>query len=152
MKNQILKINHAAELINYPNQWNFQLPHSGIIFVNDQELLDMSENPDKILNLSTGFELREHSLRQICEDAKKKGVSTLKIAFDHFFAQYRPGTDIPRTLTPDMDEYIERIAKIGKFAEGYGFRLELSLLSPLEIGHAYEKATGESGRWIFGIE
>ncbi len=144
----MLKINHAAELISYPNQWNFQLPHSGIIFVNDQELLDMSENPDKILNLSTGFVPREQSLRQVCEDAKIKGVSTLKIAFDHFFAQYRPGTDIPRTLTPDMDEYIERIAKIGKFAEDYGFRLELSLLSPLEIGHAYEKATGESGRWM----
>ena len=148
MKNQILKIDYSTELIKYPGQWSFQLPHSGIIFVNDQELLDMSENPDKILNLSTGFEPREQSLRQVCVNAKEKGAPTLKIAFDHFFAQYRPGTDVPRSLTPDMDEYVERIARIGKFAENYGLRLELSLLSPLEIGHAYEKATGESGRWM----
>jgi len=148
MKNQILPHTHYAELISYPGQWNFQLPHSGIIFVNDQELLDMSGNPDATQNLATGFEPRECSLRQICEEAKKKGAPTLKLAFDHFFAQYRPGTNIPRQLTPDMDEYVECIAKIGKFAEDYGLRLELSLLSPLEIGHAYVNATGESGRWM----
>jgi len=56
--------------------------------------------------------------------------------------------NIPRKLTPDMDEYVERISKIGKFAENYGIRLELSLMSPLEIGRAYEKATGESGQWM----
>ena len=49
---------------------------------------------------------------------------------------------------PDMDAYIERIAKISKFAEGYGLGLELSLLSPLEIGPAYRAKTGESGLWM----
>ena len=37
---------------------------------------------------------------------------TLIVAFDHFFVQYRPGQDKPRQLMPDMDAYIERIAKI----------------------------------------
>ena len=54
----------------------------------------------------------------------------------------------PRKLTPDMDEYIQKIAAIGKFAEGYGLGLELSLLSPLEIGPAYRARTGESGMWL----
>ena len=31
---------------------------------------------------------------------------------------------------------------------GYGLGIELSLLSPLEIGKAYIKSTGEPGRWV----
>lgn len=49
---------------------------------------------------------------------------------------------------PDMPEYIELMAKVGKFAEQYGLGLELSLLSPLEIGPAYERTTGEAGTWM----
>ena len=49
---------------------------------------------------------------------------------------------------PDMDEYIGHIGRIGKFAAGYGLGLELSLLSPLEIGKAYAARTGESGVWM----
>ena len=49
---------------------------------------------------------------------------------------------------PDMDAYIEKIARIGKVAEQYGLRLELSLITPLEIGRAYRQATGESGVWM----
>jgi hypothetical protein len=37
---------------------------------------------------------------------------------------------------------------VSDFAAGYGLGLELSLLNPIEIGKAYSKATGESGRWV----
>jgi hypothetical protein len=139
---------YIGELISYPGPWAFQLPGAGIILVSDEELVDMANDPDKVLNLATGFDIYERSLRQICEGANKHGARKLMAAFDHFFRQYRPGTDSPRKLTPDMDEYVQLIAKISQFASGYGLRLELSLLSPLEIGTAYAKATGESGRWM----
>ena len=148
MSNDIPEDVYEGEMISYPGPWAFQLPHAGIILVSDQELVEMANDPDKVLNLATGFEPRETSLRQVCEQAGKRGVRTLKFAFDHFFQQYRPGNDAPRTLTPDMDEYVQLIASIGKFASDYGLRLELSLLSPLEIGPAYVNATGESGRWM----
>ena len=51
-------------------------------------------------------------------------------------------------MTPDKPEYVQRIAKISKFAQQYGIGLELSLLSPLEIGPAYTKETGERGVWM----
>ncbi|HGJ63806.1 TPA: hypothetical protein ENS27_00290, partial [bacterium] len=139
---------YIGELLSYPGQWAFQLPQAGIILVTDQDLIDLANEPDKVINLATGFHPYERSLRQVCEEAQNRGARTLMIAFDQFFKQYRPGTDSPRTLTPDMDEYVQLISKIYSFASKYGLKLELSLLSPLEIGTAYEKATGESGRWL----
>jgi hypothetical protein len=138
---------YRGELVSYPGPWAFELGRACIILVSDEELEALGD-PDRVLNLSLGFDKSEASLRQICEGAKAAGQRTLIIAFDHFFSQYRPGQDKPRTLTPDMDEYVQRIAAISRFAEGYGLGLELSLLSPLEIGPAYEKATGESGTWM----
>jgi hypothetical protein len=139
---------YEGELVRYPGPWAFQIPRAHIILVSDRELVTLAEDPDALLNLSLGHKARESSLRQICETAQSRGQRTLIIAFDHFFSQYRPGQDEPRELTPDMDEYVEKIAAIGKFAEGYGLGLELSLLSPLEIGPAYSEKTGESGRWV----
>lgn len=136
-----------GELVSFPGAWSFQLGKSGIILVSDKELEALAD-PDKVLNLALGFDKQEASLRQTCERAKAAGQRTLILAFDHFFSQYRPGQEGPRRLTPDMDEYVKRIAAISKFAQGYGLGLELSLLSPLEIGPAYEKATGESGLWL----
>lgn len=49
---------------------------------------------------------------------------------------------------PDMDEYIQLIAKVSAFAQQYGLGLELSLLSPLEVGAAYRARTGHSGKWL----
>lgn len=138
---------YKGELVNYPGPWAFQIPRSSIILVSDKELEALAD-PDKKLNLSMGREPREISLREVCEKAQARGARTLIIAFDHFFAQYRPGQDDPRKLTPDMDEYVKRIAKVSKFAEGYGLGLELSLLTPLEIGPAYRAKTGESGVWM----
>ena len=148
MGNRVPEDVYVGELISYPGPWAYQLPGAGIILVSDEELIDLANDPDKVLNLATGFNPYERSLRQICEQAGKSGARRLMVAFDHFFRQYRPGTDSPRKLTPDMDEYVQLIAKINQFASGYGLKLELSLLSPLEIGQAYEKATGESGRWM----
>ena len=139
---------HTTELISYPGPWAFQLPRAGIILVTDEELVDLATDPDKVLNLATGFSPRNQSLRQVCEHASQRGAQTLILAFDHFFHQYRPGMDTPRELTPDMDEYVQLIASVSRFVNGYGLRLELSLLSPLEIGPAYAAATGESGRWL----
>ena len=137
----------GQDLVSYPGPWAFQLPRSSIILVTDQELEALSD-PDKVLNISTGKAPRNESLRQVCERAKARGQRTLILAFDHFFRQYRPGQDMPRRLMPDMDEYIQRIAAISRFAGEYGLGLELSLLSPLEIGKAYAARTGESGMWM----
>lgn len=138
---------YRGELVSYPGPWAFLLDKAQIIIVRDQDLLDLSD-PDTVVDLSLTFEPRRESLRQVCEHARERGQRTLILAYDHFFAQYRPGQSKPRRLMPDMPEYVERIAAIARFAEGYGLRLELSLLSPLEIGPAYRAVTGESGLWM----
>lgn len=138
---------YRAELLTYPGPWAFQIRGPSIILVTDQELEALAD-PDKKINLSLGRGERWESLRGVCERAQAQGARTLIIAFDHFFRQYRPGQDTPRRYMPDMDEYIQRIAGIGKFAEKYGLRLELSLLTPLELGSAFAKRTGESGTWM----
>jgi hypothetical protein len=138
---------YSGELVKYPGPWAFQLGKGGVILVSDQDLEDLTD-PDKVINLSMTYDHVEKSLRQVCEEAKASGARTLAVAFDHFFVQYRPGQDKPRTLMPDMDGYIERIAKVSRFAESHGLGLELSLLSPLEIGPGYRAATGESGVWM----
>ncbi|MCC7496860.1 MAG: hypothetical protein IT160_04725 [Bryobacterales bacterium] len=139
---------YRGELVAYPGAWSFSLGKQGIIVVRDDELVTLAEHPDQPLNLSTGRRARYESLRQICERGQALGQRTLSLAFDQFFAQYRPGQDTPRRLMPDMDEYIRYIAAIGRFAGRYGLGLELSLLSPLEIGKAYAARTGESGLWM----
>ena len=139
---------YRGELVSYPGPWSFQLGRACIILVGDEELETLASEPEKPINMSLTFDLVEKSLKQVCEEAKATGARTLIVAFDHFFVQYRPGQDKPRRLTPDMDEYIEKIAAIGKFAQGYGLGFELSLLSPLEVGHAYQAKTGESGLWL----
>lgn len=138
---------YRAELVSYPGPWAFQIGRSSMILVSDAELEALAD-PDHVLNLALTFDKHEASLRQVCERARAAGHRTLILAFDHFFSQYRPGQAGPRRLTPDMDDYIRRIAAVSKFAEGYGLGLELSLLSPLEIGPAYERSTGESGVWL----
>jgi len=139
---------YKADLLSYPGPWYFQVGKQGVVLVRDDELDAMAADPDQPLNLTTGRAPRNESLRQICERAKSRGQRTLSIAFDHFFAQYRPGQETPRRLMPDMDEYISKIAAIGRFAAQYGLGLELSLLSPLEVGKAYAARTGESGVWM----
>lgn len=147
MNKEIPENLYTGDLVSFPGPWSFQLGRAHIILVSDQELRDLAD-PDKVLNLTLTFDPVEKSLRQVCEEAQARGARTLIIAFDHFFKQYRPGQDQPRKLTPDMDEYIERIAAISRFAQEYGLGLELSLLSPLEIGPAYRARTGESGVWM----
>lgn len=139
---------YRGELVTYPGPWSFLLGRPHIILVSDDQLEALS-NPDQPVNLSLTFETREESLRQLCERAQAAGHRTLILAFDHFFAQYRPGqAGKPRRLTPDTPEYVERIAAISHFAQDYGLGLELSLLSPLEIGPGYRAETGESGVWM----
>jgi hypothetical protein len=138
---------YRGELVAYPGPWQF-LPRAHIIVVSDAELEALAADPDREMNLSTSLQPRLESLRQVCTRAQRRGLRTLVLAFDQFFAQYRPGQTAPRRLMPDMDQYIVQIAKIGRFAQQFGLGLELSLLSPLEIGPAYRRATGESGRWM----
>ena len=118
-----------------------------IILTSDQQLNDLTD-PDKKLDLSTGLTQNIRSLREICEMAKQRGSHEIVVAFDEFFRQYRTETGAERKLTPDMDEYIDKIKIISDFAKGYGLGLHLSLLSPLELGLAYKKQTGNSGRWL----
>lgn len=138
---------YRGELVQYPGPWAYEIPKSHIILVSDEEVRSLAD-PDKEMNLSLGHEPRMDTLRKVCERAQAAGHDTLIIAYDHFFAQYRPGQgDKPRELTPDRQEFVDLMATISKFVEGYGLGLELSILSPLEIGPAYQKETGESGIW-----
>ncbi|HOH50056.1 MAG TPA: hypothetical protein PLI98_04950 [Candidatus Hydrogenedentes bacterium] len=137
-----------GEMIAYPGPWSFGLPKAHIILVSDEQLEALSD-PDRTVDISLTFDKREESLRQVCERAQASGARTLIIAFDHFFSQYREGQKgKPRLLTPDKQEYIDRIAAISRFAADYGLGLELSLLSPLEIGPGYAEQTGEQGMWM----
>jgi hypothetical protein len=92
MRTYIPEDTYIGELISYPGPYAFQLPGAGIILVSDEELVDMANDPDKVLNLATGFDPYDRSLRQICEIASKHGARRLMVAFDHFFHQYRPDT------------------------------------------------------------
>ena len=140
---------YRGDLVAFPGPWAFQLPRPHLILVTDEELEILATDPDRELNMALGFNENMTSLHKVCEQAQASGARTLVVAFDHFFSQYRPGQEgKPRRLTPDMDEYVGYIASIGKYAEGYGLGLELSLLSPLEVGPAYRTATGESGVWM----
>lgn len=81
-------------------------------------------------------------LLEICEDAQRRGDKVLTIAFDEFFRQYRDHAGIQRSLTLDMEEYIEKIKVISDFAGKYDIGIGLSLLTPLEVGNAFIKETG----------
>lgn len=118
-----------------------------IILTSDKQLEEL-QDPDKKIDLSTGLEKYIRSLREICEEAKAQNEKTLTIAFDEFFRQYRKQEGTERKLTPDMDEYIAKLKTVSDFAAKYGMGISLSLLSPLDIGGAFIKQTGESGRWL----
>lgn len=118
-----------------------------IILTSDQQLRDLMD-PDRKIDISTGFNHVEMSLREVCEQGKRNGHSTLTIAFDEFFRQYRPQAGTERLLTPDQDEYVRMIKFISDFAAKYGQGLQLSLLSPLELGPAFRNQTGETGQWV----
>ncbi|MGL6194635.1 MAG: hypothetical protein ACRC2T_07395 [Thermoguttaceae bacterium] len=139
---------YTTELLAYPAQWAFSIPRYSVILTSDHDLEVISSNPDEKIDMSLTFDKDIASLRDKCEQAKTSGARTLIVSFDHFFQQYRQGQDHERALMPDMDEYIEKIAKVSKFAAQYGLGLELSLLTPLEIGRAYREETGESGVWM----
>ena len=139
---------YTGELVSYPGPWSFMLGKNSLILVSDAELETLATDPDKVLNLSLTFDKVEKSFRQLCEESQRSGARTLIVAFDQFFAQYRPGQDKPRQLMPDMDAYVEKIGAVSKFAAQYGLGLELSFLSPLELGPGYRAKTGESGFWM----
>ncbi|MFC1735444.1 hypothetical protein ACFL1X_04965 [Candidatus Hydrogenedentota bacterium] len=139
---------YEGELLSYPGPWSFLLGRSKAILVSDEELEALAEI-DKEIDVRLRGEARMISLRSICEEGKARGDRTLVISFDYFFRTYRPGHDGQiRRLMPDTDEYVALIAKISKFTQQYGIGLELSLLSPLEIGRGYHEQTGESGSWM----
>jgi hypothetical protein len=118
-----------------------------IVITSDKQFREL-QNPDFKLDLSTGFEKRFMSLREVCEEASKRGDHKLFIVFDQFYGQFRGETATVRKLKPDEEEYINLIKNIGQFAAKYGMGLGLSILSPLEIGPGFAQKTGQSGRWL----
>lgn len=135
-------------VVAFPGPWQFQLPKGGIILVSDQQLEDLTD-PDKEVDLSLSRTPNRTTLRKVCEQQQAAGARTLILAFDEFWSQYRPGQGgKPRQFTPDTEAYLDRISKISQTLKQYGLGLELSLLSPLEIGPGYARQTGESGRWV----
>jgi len=115
LPNEVPEDVYTGDMMRFPAQWGFHVPKSCIILVTDDELDQIAADPDKVMDLSLGQGPYSTSLRSICETAKASNQRTLIIAFDHFFSQYRPGMgDKPRRLTPDMDEYVEKIAKISR--------------------------------------
>ncbi len=144
-------IKHLTKIITVFAAAVISLPLSNaasIILTSDQQLRDL-QDPDKRIDMSTGYTPVHRTLREVCEEGKRRGDKTLTIAFDEFFRQYRPQAGTDRKLTPDMDEYVEMIGHIGDFAKKYGMGLCLSLMSPLELGPAFKNYTGgEAGRWL----
>ena len=118
-----------------------------IILTSDQQLNDLT-NPDKKIDNSLGYDSRMESLRDVCKRGKSSGSKELIVAFDEFFRQYRTDKNTERNLTPDMDEYVDKIKVVSDFVTRQDMGLCLSLLSPLELGLAYKNQTGNSGRWL----
>jgi hypothetical protein len=134
--------------LTFPGPWQFNMPKGGIILVSDQQLEDL-QDPDKEVDLSLSTTPNVTTLRKICEGTKASGGRTIILAFDEFWTQYRKGQGgKPRQLLPDTEAYIQRLAKISQTLKQFGLGLELSLLSPLEIGRGFQQKTGESGRWV----
>ncbi|MDW8310214.1 MAG: hypothetical protein RMK20_12650, partial [Verrucomicrobiales bacterium] len=123
-------------------------PRPHVILVSDEQL-EALQDPDREVDLSLSATPHWTTLRRVCEQARASGASRIVLAFDAFWEQYRPGQKgKPRALTPDQDEYIRRVARLSETVRAHGLGLELSLLSPLEIGPGYARATGEAGRWV----
>lgn len=118
-----------------------------IILTSDQQLNDLTD-PDKKIDNSLGYDSRMESLRDVCNRGKSYGSKELIVAFDEFFRQYRTDKNTERKLTPDMDEYVDKMKIVSDFVSKQGMGLCLSLLSPLELGQAYKNQTGNSGRWL----
>ena len=136
-------------VLAFDGVWESRRPRHGIILVDDQQLEDLAADPDKEVNLSLNTEPSPKTLRQIREAARSINAKTVILAFDEFWRAYR--SDVagkPRHLFPDSDHYIELTAKISKFLAEYDLGLELSLLSPLEIGGRFAETTGQAGRWV----
>jgi hypothetical protein len=135
-------------VLTFPGPWSFNLPKAGLILVNDQQLDDL-QDPDKEVDVSLSATPNRITLRRFCAQQQAAGVRTIILAFDHFFAQYRQGQgEKVRQYMPDTDVYIQRVQRISQTLKEYGLGLELSLLSPLELGPGYRKQTGGHGRWI----
>jgi hypothetical protein len=135
-------------LLTFPGPWAFALPKGSIILVSDQQLEDL-QDPDREVDLSLSSTPYHTTLTNLCRQAQASGAKTVILAFDEFWSQYRPGqSGKPRQLTPDTDEYVRKLVRISETLKRYGLGLELSLLSPLEIGPGYVKKTGESGRGV----
>lgn len=135
-------------LLTFPGPWQFWRPKSAIILVSDQQLRDLMD-PDKEVDLSLSATPNVTTLRKLCEGAKASGAKTMILAFDEFWSQYRKGqSGKPRELLPDTAEYIQCVGRISQTLKEYGLGLELSLLSPLEVGRGYARETGESGQWL----
>lgn len=118
------------------------------ILTNDQQLRDLANSPEKEIDNTTGINKSKMSLKQAVEQAKSWHSDQIVIAFDEFFRQYRDDKNTERKLTPDMDEYVNCIAKISNYTtKNAGAGLQLSLLSPLELGQAYRNQTGNTGKW-----
>jgi hypothetical protein len=142
-------VEDPIKLVGFPGPWAFQLTQSTIILVRDEELETLARDPEQSINLTTDKSPRMESLREICVRAKQRGQSTLTIAFDQFFAQYRPGQQTPGRQRPDSDNYLRLMSKISNFVSSYDIGLQLSLLSPLELGdQAYRSDTGDAGAWM----
>jgi hypothetical protein len=136
------------QALSFPGPWHFSLPKAWIILVSDQQLEDLQE-PEREVDLSMSSTPNLTTLRKVCEGARAQGARTIVLAFDEFWTQYRKGQGgKPRELLPDTEAYVQRLAKISQTLKDYGLGLELSLLSPLEIGRGYQEKTGESGRWV----
>ena len=135
-------------VVAFPGPWAFGLPHGAIILVSDQQLEDL-QDPDREVDVSITSTPNRTTLRKICQQQQAHGSRKLIIAFDACWAQYRAGQGAnPRQLMPDSDEYIQKIQRISQTLKAYGLGLELSVLSPLELGPGYLKKTGEQGRWV----
>lgn len=138
----------SGPVVGFPGPWQFQFPKGAIILVSDQQLEDLT-GPDREVDLSLSRTPNRTTLRRLCQQQQAAGARTIILAFDEFWSQYRPGQGgQPRQLTPDTEAYVARIARISETLKHYGLGLELSLLSPLEIGTGYVRQTGESGRWV----
>lgn len=144
-------VEHATiegEVIAYPGVWSFEFRKQGFVIVSDDELRMMAEDPDRVMDLSASQHKHEASLRQICEEGQRTGKHALSIAFDQFFAPYRPTENMTFERRPPNDpEYVSWIAAIAKFAQQYDMRLQMSLIHPIAAGPAFAEQTGETGRW-----
>ena len=121
------------------------LCRDSIILVSDEEFETLANDPDRVDEFGNYLHAAGRESSAESANGLAGGPRTLIIALTISFASTAGSGGSRGDSCPTWTNTSHQIAKIGRFAQQFGLGLELSLLSPLEIGPAYERSHWRGG-------